>query len=174
MNYDETVAIMGILKTAYPEYYRGMKRAEADKTVALWAELLEPYPAEACAVAVKRLISESPYAPKISDVINRVKELRSTDSAAEAWNVFAKAAARASVVTPEEFKALPVEVQIFCGDLRGLIVFGMTAEETFNTVTRGQFLKAFDGLKRRRETLELMPPGIKSLVIAEPKALTAG
>ena len=73
MTHGETLKIMAILKAAYPDYYRGMKLKDADSIVALWAEMLAPYPYEACAAAVKKLIAESPYVPKISDIVGRVE-----------------------------------------------------------------------------------------------------
>lgn len=175
MTYDETLVLMGIMKTAYPDYYKAMRRTEADKTVALWAELLEPFPFEICAFAVKRLIAESPYPPKISDVMQRVKETiqAGEDTAGDAWNALQKAASRASVVTAEEFKALPPEVQRFCGSLSGLLELGMLDSGTFNTVTRGQFLKTYEGMKRSRETVEAMPESVRALVASLVKPVVA-
>ena len=37
MNRTETLAVMSILKAAYPSYYRDMKRKDAEVVVNLWA-----------------------------------------------------------------------------------------------------------------------------------------
>ena len=164
MTYDETLVIMGVLKTAYPGYYRDMKRSAAEKTVALWADLLAPYPATICIPAVTRLISESKYPPAISEVIERVKEIINPegDGSIEAWDILAKAAAGA-VSTREQFDKLPYEVKRFCGSLTGLESLGRIDEDIFGTVTRGQFLKSYAGMKRSRETLETVPPEVLAL-----------
>lgn len=164
MTNDETVVIMGILKTAYPNYYRNMKKAEAEKTIALWTELLSEYPLEICAFAVKRLITESQYVPTISEIVSRIKELQKPEGngAIDAWNILAKAAA-GSIRTQEQYDTLPYEVKRFCGSLSGLRDLGMLDADIFNSVTRGQFMKVFDGMKRSKETLDLMPPELREL-----------
>ena len=53
MNRTETLAVMSILKAAYPAYYRDMKRQDAEAVVNLWAEMLEDYTADLVAAAVK-------------------------------------------------------------------------------------------------------------------------
>lgn len=45
MNRTETLAVMSILKAAYPAYYRDMKRQDAEAVVNLWSEMLADYPA---------------------------------------------------------------------------------------------------------------------------------
>ena len=74
MTNDETAVLMGILKTAYPEYYKGMSRQEAENTVSLWAEMLSKHSLEVCMMAVKKLIAESPFAPKIADIVKRIDD----------------------------------------------------------------------------------------------------
>ena len=174
MTYDETLQLMSILKAAHPDYYKGMKPKDAEAIVALWAELLEPFPCELCAFAVKRLILESPYVPKISDIVTRVKEALDTgeNDAVGAWNLLSKAAAKASVITAEEYERLPHEAKSFCGGRSGLLSLGMLDSEVFQSVTRGQFFKVYEGLRRRHETQELMPPELRALVGKAVKSLT--
>ena len=57
MTRSETLAIMSILKAAYPGYYRDMKRQDAEAVVNLWAEMLADYPANLVAAAVKSHIA---------------------------------------------------------------------------------------------------------------------
>ena len=169
MTPSETIQVIEILRRAYPDYLKPLPgenmKTMLDNTVRLWAELLEPFPLEMCAFAAKRLITESPYPPKISDLIQHIKELANAgrDDAVDAWNALYNAASRASVVTPEEYESLPYEVRRFCGSMAGLQDFGMLATKTFITVTRGQFMKVFEGLRRSKETLELMPPELLAL-----------
>ena len=57
MNRTETLAVMSILKAAYPAYYRDMKRQDAEAVVNLWSEMLADYPADLVAAAVKSHIA---------------------------------------------------------------------------------------------------------------------
>jgi hypothetical protein len=162
----DALRLMAIFKAAYPAYYRDIPESEHAGIANLWAEMLEPYPAELATFAAKRLIAENKFPPAISDVISRVKEALGAgrDGAAEAWAALHKAAGRASIVTKAEFDALPYEARRFCGGLSGLAELGMIDSAVFNTVTRGQFLKLYEGLRRARETIDAMPPEVLALV----------
>jgi len=176
MTKSETIEIIEVLRRAYPKFILQLPGETLElslkNTVSLWAEMLEPLPRDACVFAVKRLISESKFAPAISEVICRAKEALGSgqDGAVDAWNALSKAASRASVITQGEFEELPYEARKFCGGRSGLRDLGMLETEIFNTVTRGQFMKAYDGLRRRRETLEMMTPEIEKLVRGTGKA----
>ena len=180
MKYSETIEIIELLRRAFPKF---IQTSELDRDIvvllknktALWHECLEPYPVEVCRFAVIRLINELKYPPAISEVIDRIKECLNADDggALEAWNALSHAASNATVTTPKEFESLPYEVQRFCGSLQGLVSLGLMDAEKFASVTRGQFMKVYDGLRRSRETLELMPPELRTLVqgASAPKAI---
>ena len=53
MDRTETLAIMSVLKAAYPSYYRDMKRADAESVVALWSEMFAGDDYAVVAAAVK-------------------------------------------------------------------------------------------------------------------------
>ena len=74
MNREDTLRLMAVMKAAFPDYYKHMTRNEGAAVVALWSEMLKGYSTEACNRAVKKLILESPYPPKISDVVREVRE----------------------------------------------------------------------------------------------------
>jgi len=173
MTVEQTGLIMDIIEAAYPRFYANQSEEERYKATVLWAEILSVYPLDICAIAVRRLISESKYPPAISEVIERVKEIINPegDGSIEAWDILAKAAAGA-VSTREQFDKLPYEVKRFCGSLTGLESLGRIDEDIFSTVTRGQFLKSYAGMKRSRETLETVPPEILALAksLAKPVA----
>ena len=67
----ETLAVMSILKAAYPAYYRDMKRQDAEAVVNLWAEMLADYPADLVAAAVKSHIASDRkgFPPHIGAII---------------------------------------------------------------------------------------------------------
>jgi len=177
LTHTETLKIMAILKVSYPEYYRGMKREQAESTVNLWAELLAPYPFGAVELAVKKLISESPYVPKISDVVSRVKGIIGADepTANDEWQILLKAVKNANrfqyplvnggKTGAEMFAELPEAVRKFCGDISGLIAFGRMDECLLNSASRkADFERVWQTCKQRRETKaqrEQMPPELR-------------
>jgi len=178
MTQAETGELMALIAEEHPKF---MDTPNPEKRLELWEEAFRRVPYELVEFAVKRMLIESPYTPKLADVVQRIKEtLNSEDDATEAWNALRKAASRASVITAAEFEVLPYEVRKFCGNMSGLWDLGMLEADILNSVTRGQFMKIFDTLKRRRETQELMPPELKALIggsvnsVPRPKRLTDG
>ena len=77
MDREETLAIMSVLKAAYPSYYRGMTRREAEQVVRLWQELFRDDQAQAVALAVKRYIAQDSkgFPPHIGAIKQAVKDL---------------------------------------------------------------------------------------------------
>ena len=89
MNYDETLAIMSVLKAAYPAFYRDMTRKDAEAAVALWAEMFKDDPAEVVALAVKSFIASDAkgFPPNIGTIRAAIVKLREPDEMTpqEAW-----------------------------------------------------------------------------------------
>ena len=77
MTRSETLAVMSILKAAYPGYYRDMKRQDAEAVVNLWAEMLADYPANLVAAAVKAHIAgdQKGFPPHIGAIIASIGEV---------------------------------------------------------------------------------------------------
>ena len=136
----ETGGLMALIAEEHPKF---LETPNPELRLGLWAEAFEKVPYELASFAVRRALIESPYAPKLPDVVQRVKELAATgrDTAVDAWNALSRAAARASVASPAEYEGLPYEAKRFCGGLDGLRNLGRLEAEVFDSVTRGQFMK---------------------------------
>ena len=74
MNIDETKQILAVLETAYSDFYKNSTSKES--VLKLWHMALREYSYQQCNNAILSLIKESPYTPKISDVITRIKPLQ--------------------------------------------------------------------------------------------------
>lgn len=75
MTREETVKILAILKSAYPNSYKGMSKDEANGTVMVWASQFANIPADIVMIAVNKLISTSPFPPAICEVKNKIRGL---------------------------------------------------------------------------------------------------
>ena len=71
MNVEETKKILTVLETAYSDFYKNSK--SKNSVLRLWYMTLREFAYEQCNNAVLSLIKESPYPPKISDIIIRIK-----------------------------------------------------------------------------------------------------
>ena len=68
MNREDTILLLSILKSAYPRFYNGMNRSEADAIVNLWTFMFSEHSVEDVKVALYKIISTSTFPPSISEV----------------------------------------------------------------------------------------------------------
>ena len=124
MNRTETLAVMSILKAAYPSYYRDMKRQDAEAVVNLWAEMLADYPANLVAAAVKSHIASDRkgFPPHIGAIIAAIGEIsRPAElSEGEAWALIAKALRNSGYNSEKEFLFTQILKLTSKGNLKGL------------------------------------------------------
>lgn len=164
----ETTRIMAVLQAAYPAYYRGMAANELDPVIALWAEMLADYPADVCALAVKRLIAldAKGYPPTIGQVIASVQavldppEQRMTET--EAWGLVKRAAANGYYHAAEEYAKLPPEIRRIVGDADTLHEWSQT--ESLDTVIAASFMRSYRALTEREDAARALPPGIRAQI----------
>lgn len=77
MTYKETLQIMAILKTAYPNYYKG--GSDLEQAAALWAELFADDDVLVVVAAVKSFIvnDDKGFPPVIGQIKTMVRDLTS-------------------------------------------------------------------------------------------------
>jgi len=69
----ETLKLMAVIKTAYSEFNKTLTEEEDEVAENLWHRMLEPYSYESCNNAISQHIRECKFAPKISEIVDRVK-----------------------------------------------------------------------------------------------------
>ena len=75
MTRQETLAILAMLKAAYPASYKGMTKEDANGAVSTWQEQFEGMPFYIVRLAVNRLIAKNKFSPAISEVRREIKAL---------------------------------------------------------------------------------------------------
>jgi hypothetical protein len=68
----ETIKLMAVIKTAYPEFSRDV---DHDACVNLWQKMLDPYDYQLCEAALCKHIMTNKFAPKVSEIIDLVEEI---------------------------------------------------------------------------------------------------
>lgn len=76
MTREETIKLLSILKAAYPNSYRGMTKEEAKGTIMVWATQFADIPANVVLIAINRLIGTNTFPPSISEVRQKILNLR--------------------------------------------------------------------------------------------------
>src|SRR5690606_3024521 len=72
MTRQEALAIMAMLKTAYPSFYKHLSKEDINAAVNLWAPMFSEEPIQVVTEAIKALICTLKYPPTIADVKEKV------------------------------------------------------------------------------------------------------
>jgi hypothetical protein len=75
MTRDETQAILFMLKAGYPNFYRDLKKKDADMIIDLWATMFAAEPAQLVTEAVCALMCTLKWPPTIADVKEKIELL---------------------------------------------------------------------------------------------------
>ena len=160
MKRDEVIAILGILKTAYPRFYANLTKEEAEQTITLWQEMFADSDIDAVKVAVKNLINTFQFPPTIADVKNELYKLYQGDQKqdVELWNELKSALRNGIYYADEIFQKLSKELQLFLGNPSSLKELAMMDIEEVDTVQKGIFLKQMPIIKQREKEKQVMLP----------------
>lgn len=165
MTREETTAILGVLKTAYPNFYKDMNKQQMLDTVQLWSEMFVNENIEVVKIAVKSLINTFKFPPTMADVKEQIYKLQypETDDTTELYNGLKKAIGNSIYNAVDEFAKLPTIVQKFVGSPKQLREWAI--DENFNdNVLRGQFSKQITTLKARQKEERQMLPEAKNMI----------
>lgn len=174
MERSDVLKLMAVLRGAYPQFYRGISRQEAEDTVNLWAEMFAHDDASLVAAAIKALIAsdDKGFPPHIGAVKARIRQITQPVelTEAEAWALAARAVRRTDWNHPEkQFNMLPPDVQAAIGSPQTLIEWGKAPEETLGTVVAAGFKRAYRARRQESREYESLPPDVKVLICSMGK-----
>lgn len=165
MTRDEVVAVLGILKTAYPQFYKDMSKQEMFNTIDLWTEMFSHENPMLVTAAVKNLINSFKWIPTIADIKEEMYKLTDTEqeSPIEIWNKIKGAIRNSGYNSYEEFQKLPEIAKKFVGSPNQLREWALSVDYN-DGVVKGQFLKQYDVLVKREKDSKLMLPEVRDIV----------
>ena len=156
----DIVTIIGILKTAYPQYYKD--RNSIIDTTNLWYEMFENDDINLIKIAVKNYItnSTSGFPPTIGEIKNELYKLTLEDEKQdiELWNELKSAIRSGIYYSAEIFPTLSKELQIYLKNPMQLKELAMSNADDLETVQKGIFLKQMPIIKQREKEKIMMLP----------------
>lgn len=176
MTREETLAIMGVLKAAYPNYYRDMKRSDAEGVVELWHTMFAEEPAGLVGAAVKAHIATDVkgFPPHIGAIKEAIVKLRRGEEMTEqeAWELVRKATRNGTWGAKEEFEKLPPVIQRLVGSPNQLREWAQMDADVVQSVVASNFQRSYKvraASEREmlalptdvRQTMELLSAGMK-------------
>lgn len=155
MTRDETKTLLMAISVVFPSW----KPANLSLAIDTWTILLKDYAREDIEYAFQRyaLADKSGFAPSPGQLIemlrDRIDESAMTDM--EAWNLVLRAVRNSSYHAPEEYAALPSEVQRAVGSAEVLRQWAGMDADTLNAI-RANFLRTYNArIKAARVTASL-------------------
>lgn len=173
----DIATIIGILKTAYPQYYKD--RNSIIDTTNLWYEMFENDDINLIKIAVKNYItnSTSGFPPTIGEIKNELYKLTSGDEKQdiELWNELKSAIRSGIYYSAEIFPTLSKELQIYLKNPMQLKELAMSNADDLETVQKGIFLKQMPIIKQReKEKIMMLPERREMLEILAEKMSVKG
>lgn len=161
----ETTSILAVLRAAYPKFYQGISREEANSIVNLWAEMFADDPAEIVATAVKAMIASrnSNFPPNIGEVKEQIRKITAPDSMTEqeAWSKIYKAIVNAGYDSKAEFDKLPKSLQRLVGSPQQLFEWSMMDVTTVQSVVASNVMRSFRAIQVQEQEQAKLPQSVK-------------
>ena len=166
MTRTETLAIMSVLKAAYPNFYKDMKRDEAEGIVGLWTDMFKDDPAEVVAMAVKAHIANDAkgFPPHIGAIKDAIVKLKTSDELTEqeAWELVRRACSNSNYGAREEFDKLPPVVRRLVGSPNQLREWAMMDSDTLNSVVASNFQRSYKVRATKEREYLALPSDVRN------------
>lgn len=172
MTREETLAIMGVLKAAYPNFYKGMGRADAEGIVDLWSSMFDQEPAQLVAMAVKAHIANDKkgFPPHIGAIKTAIVQLTKPPelelSEMEAWGLVRRAVRNGIYGAQKEFDALPPVVQQVVGSPGQLKEWALMDEDVVASVVSSNFQRSFKARAASAQEFLALPGDVRQVMQA--------
>lgn len=163
----DVARMLEIVKVAYPRFYKDMPQQEVAQTVELWSTMFANEDGALVLATVKELINSFEYPPTIADVKNKMKSItgQADEDIMKYWHEFKKAVSNGLYEGKYiEFEKASDPLKQFLGNANQLEEYAMMDSATFNTVTKGQFLKQMEVILARKQEQRNMLPETKALI----------
>ena len=169
MDRAETARTLAVLRAAYPNFYRGMGKAELEDIVDLWASMFEDDPFELVAGAVKAFIAtdNKGFPPVIGVIKEKLRQISQPPmmTEQEAWQRVLKAIRDSAYRAREEFDALPPLLRSLVGSPQQLRDWGMMDETTVQSVVASNFMRSYRARVKYQADFDALPGDVKQLAL---------
>lgn len=165
----DTVRIMAILRSAYPNFYRNQSREDVEAAIRLWADLFADDDPNVVAAAVKAHIAicDSDFPPVIGQIKRQVYRLTHADlTEADAWRLVLRHL-HDEWETPWE--SLPPLVQRAVGGRDGMTALSCMEYQQRDTVGASNFMRCYRTLLEQQLETEMLPAAVRAMIPEAPE-----
>jgi hypothetical protein len=164
MTRQEALAIMAMLKTAYPSFYKDFSKEELNAAVNLWATMFADDPAYIVTEAVKSLMCTLKYPPTIADVKEKIAMITQPPAMTEmeAWQMVKSAISYYNAT--ETFSRLPPILQKIVGSPNTLREWAQMEAETVDSVIQSNFMRSYKVRAAQEKERAMLPESTKQMI----------
>lgn len=166
MNRVEVLAILKVLRLAYPQFYKNLTVEDAEETVNIWSMMFADDNAQIVTEAVKSMICTLRYPPVIADIKEKIHlitaDVQMTEM--EAWNLVQKAISNSYYASQDEFDKLPEMIRSVISNPSQLREWGMMETDTVNSVIQSNFMRSYTAKKKQSEIYRMLPESTKEMI----------
>lgn len=166
MTRDEVIAILSILKSAYPNFYKSMTKSELNNIVNLWHQMFLDDNCKIVTEAVKALIVSFKFPPTIADIKDKVDLITKPESMTEmeAWGLVRKAISDSFYNAGSRFAELPELIQRVVGSPTQLTQWGLMEPETVESVIQSNFMRSYKAKMIHAKEVDRLPESTKKMI----------
>ena len=177
MTKEHTEAILQILETAYPQFYRGKSAEERRGALRLWHDMFAERDGMEVAAAVKAFLATDTkgFPPSIGQINEKLVRLTGPEalSEQEAWGLVSRAIRKASYHAAEAFAALPPVIQQVVASPSTLRTWAMTPAEDLETVVASNFMRSYRLRAAEARELLALPRDVRAVLTRGAEAMHA-
>ena len=168
MTKQETMAIMAILREAYPLYYRDKTKDELTASVNLWASMFAEDDPRLVQSAIKAWIATDTkgFPPVIGQIKDQMRRLSEPEQMCEneAWDIVSRAIGDSNYGSVEQFEQLPPVIQKSVGSARQLQEWAQMDASDVQTVVASNFMRSYRVKIKHEQEYNALPADIKQML----------
>lgn len=168
MNKRETVKILSVIKSSYPNWANKVTSDELRQMVETWNLMLSDYEYDVVASSIKIIISNSKWPPSIAEVIEKCQYILNGGqeplNEQAAWSLVNKAITNSSYHAKEEFEKLPKVIQNVIHDPGQLREWARSEKSSIETVVASNFMRSYKTELAREKEQQALPESVKTLI----------
>ena len=179
MTRQEALAVLAMLKTAYPTFYKNFNKEDISAAVNLWATMFSEESIQVVTEAIKALMCTLKYPPTIADVKEKIREITQPDEMTEmeAWDMVRRAISYYHA--NETFANLPPMLQKIVGSPNQLREWALMDIDTVNSVVQSNFMRSYKAKVAQEKEYAMLPESTRQLIQSiaakmDMKAITGG
>lgn len=160
-----TVKQFGSLAAAIKTFFPRENVLPTSESMDLWYDMLHDLDYDVASTALKMHVSNSPYAPTISDIRKYAEKIVTPTemNESEAWALVSNAIRNSSYNSAEEFSKLPPLVQKAVGQPSQLQQWAI--DNDYNeSVVSSNFMRSYRAELYRKKEVGRLPQGVKNLL----------